>query len=52
MSQITARLASGLGVSMSNGRHEWLADEPIPLGGVESGPNPYDLQLASLVACT
>lgn len=52
MSNITATLTSGMRVSMSNGRHEWLADEPIALGGTDTGPNPYELLLASLAACT
>jgi putative redox protein len=52
MANITATLTFGMRVSMSNGRHEWLADEPIALGGSDSGPNPYELLLASLAACT
>lgn len=52
MSNITATLTSGMRVSISNGRHEWLADEPVELGGTDTGPNPYELLLASLAACT
>ena len=52
MTNITATLTSGMRVSMSNGRHEWVADEPIALGGTDTGPNPYELLLASLAACT
>jgi putative redox protein len=38
--------------SISIGAHELIADEPVEAGGLGSGPNPYDLLLASLGACT
>jgi putative redox protein len=43
--------AGGLAQTVTAGRHTLMVDEPVPLGA-DTGPNPYDLLLAALGACT
>jgi len=38
--------------NISIGPHVFQADEPSDAGGNDAGPNPYELLLASLGACT
>jgi putative redox protein len=34
------------------GEHRLIADEPVSLGGLNAGPDPYEFLLAGLGACT
>ncbi len=38
--------------SIAAGRHRLLVDEPTSVGGLDSGPTPYDYLAAALGACT
>jgi putative redox protein len=49
---VVAGDAAGFAQRVRAGAHELLADEPTAVGGTDSGPNPYDLLLAALGACT
>jgi putative redox protein len=40
------------GQYVTTGRHIFGADEPESLGGKDTGPDPYELVLAGLGACT
>jgi putative redox protein len=44
--------AKGFAQEIAVGRHRLTADEPERLGGTDQGPNPYDLIVAALGACT
>ncbi|SRR5882724_6610569 len=43
---------SGLHQVITIGPHQLKADEPIAFGGTDAGPDPYELLLAALGACT
>jgi uncharacterized OsmC-like protein/pimeloyl-ACP methyl ester carboxylesterase len=38
--------------TIAAGRHGLVADEPVSVGGLDSGPSPYDYLAAALAACT
>ena len=44
--------ARGFAQEVAVGRHRFAADEPVEAGGTDTGPGPYDLQLAALGSCT
>lgn len=44
--------ASGFAQTITVANHRLTADEPVGVGGTDTGPGPYDLLLAALGACT
>lgn len=44
--------AAGFAQEIAIGQHRLAADEPLSVGGTDTGPNPYDLLLAALGSCT
>lgn len=50
--QVQETRQSKLQQLVSIGPHRLTADEPVSVGGQDSGPNPYEFLLAGLGACT
>ncbi|MFO0429595.1 MAG: OsmC family protein [Planctomyces sp.] len=53
MRQVTVRSKeTPYGQSIEARQHRLTADEPVSLGGQDTGPDPYELLLSALGACT
>lgn len=50
--EITETRAGKFQVEIDVRGHAFLADEPVEVGGLGSGPDPYELLAAALGACT
>lgn len=51
--QVVANLGEeGFTTQMKAGKHYFVSDEPVSLGGNDFGPTPYDYLAAGLAACT
>lgn len=43
---------AGFPQEVESGRHRFIVDEPLDVGGTDTGATPYDLFLAALGSCT
>jgi uncharacterized OsmC-like protein len=50
--RVVVRIGSALRTEVMTNGYTLVADEPIGMGGTNSGPTPYDYLLAALGACT
>lgn len=44
--------STGFANQVEIGSHQFMADEPVAVGGTDLGPGPYELLCAALGACT
>jgi putative redox protein len=51
MAVVSGVLGEGTQVTIRARDFTWLGDEPTGAGGTDTGPEPYELLLGSLVAC-
>ncbi|MGB1547643.1 MAG: OsmC family protein, partial [Alphaproteobacteria bacterium] len=49
---VTETGAGGYANAVQAGHHRLAADEPLAVGGMDTGPSPYEFLLAGLGACT
>ncbi len=51
-SVITQTSAPTLKTRINTGKHTLFSDEPVEVGGEDTGPSPYEILLSALGACT
>jgi putative redox protein len=49
---VTVTRGSAFRTEIAAGRHVWVSDEPVAVGGADAAPSPYDLLVGALGACT
>lgn len=49
--EIKASIAENYQVVNSSADHSWKSDEPMDLGGKNTGPTPFELLLSALASC-
>ena len=52
MATITLRSGDNLQQFITAGNHTLIVDEPVEVGGDDSGPDPYQYLLSALAGCT
>ena len=52
MAEVIVHSVGNLRQEIDGGSHTFYADEPVDAGGDNAGPDPYELLLAALGACT